>query len=56
MLIASLALAFSLQAMQTESPRENTSSPVISETWELAYDVAITPFIEDYRRDRKSVV
>lgn len=50
MLIASLALAFSLQAMQTESPRENTSSPVISETWELAYDVAITPFIEDYRR------
>lgn len=46
MFLSSAALALSLQA----APAAQTQDAVISETWELAYDVAITPFVEDYRR------
>jgi len=46
MLLSSAVVALSLQAA-TAVPAQDA---VISETWELAYDVAITPFVEDYRR------
>ncbi len=37
--------------LQTAAPAAaDAKAPVISETWELSYDVAITPFIEDYKR------
>ena len=46
MLLSSIVLAMSLQA----APAASAQDAVISETWELSYDVAITPFIEDYKR------
>ena len=43
MRLSSAGVALSLQAA-TAVPAQDV---VISETWELAYDVAITPFVED---------
>lgn len=45
MFFASLAVVLMTQAVPTPDVE-----PVLSETWELRYDVAITPFVDDYRR------
>jgi len=49
MLFTAAVLAFGLHLTQT-SPATDAPSPVITETWELSYDIAISPYIEDYRR------
>jgi len=46
MVLSSALLAVLLQVAPAVQAQDNE----ISETWELSYDVAITPFVEDYRR------
>lgn len=49
MLPLTTALIIGLQATPVVEAQE-PQSPVISETWTIEYDIAILPFIDDYRR------